>query len=41
VGEDHTAKILHRDHAQPDFGQRTYSSSSGIVLPDRARSRPS
>lgn len=41
VGDDQTVEILHRDHAQPDFGQRTYNSSIGIVSPDRASSRPS
>jgi hypothetical protein len=41
VGNDHAVEIRYRDHAQPDFGQWTYSSSSGIVSPDRARSRPS
>jgi hypothetical protein len=41
VSDDQTVEILHRDHAQPDFGQRAYNSSSGIVSPDRARSRPS
>ncbi len=37
VGDDHTVEILHRNHAQPDFGQRDLQ----LVEWDRlARSRP-